>query len=42
MTTGNVLDPTAVRADDIASPGPDAGSLAGKVGGLRLDEILRA
>lgn len=42
MTTGNVLDPTAVRADDIASPGPDAGSLAGKIVGLRLDEIWRA
>ena len=42
MTTGNVLDPTAVRADDIASPGPDAGMLAGKTVGLRLDEIWRA
>ena len=28
--------------DDIASPGPDAGMLAGKTVGLRLDEIWRA
>lgn len=42
MATGNVLDPLAVRADDIASPGPDAGPLAGKIVGFRLDEIWRA
>ena len=42
MTTGNVLDPTAMRTDDIASPGPDAGLLAGKTIGFRLDEIWRA
>lgn len=42
MTTGKVLDPTAVREDDISSPGPDAGPLAGKTVGFRLDEIWRA
>jgi len=42
MSRGNVLDPTALRADDITSPGPDAGPLAGKVIGFRLDEIWRA
>lgn len=42
MAKGNVLDPTAVREDDIASPGPDAGPLAGKTVGFRLDEIWRA
>lgn len=42
MTIGNVLDPTAIRADDITSAGPEAGSLAGKTVGFRLDEIWRA
>jgi len=42
MTMGKVLVPTAVRLDDIASPGPDAGPLAGKTVGIRLDEIWRA
>ncbi len=42
MATGNVLDPMAVRADDITSPGPDAGPLASRVVGFRLDEIWRA
>lgn len=42
MSRGNVLDPTALRADDITSPGPDVGPLAGKVIGFRLDEIWRA
>ena len=42
MSRGNVLDPTALRADDITSPGPDAGPLAGKTVGFRLDEIWRA
>ncbi|WP_317928922.1 hypothetical protein [Halioxenophilus sp. WMMB6] len=42
MTIGLVLDPTAVRADDITTPGPDAGPLAGKTVGFRLDEIWRA
>lgn len=42
MAIGKVLDPTAVRSDDITSPGPDAGPLAGKVVGFRLDEIWRA
>jgi hypothetical protein len=35
------LDPTARRADDNASPGPDAGLLAGKRIGFRLDQIWR-
>ncbi len=42
MALGKVLDPTAVRSDDITSPGPDAGPLAGKTVGFRLDEIWRA
>ena len=42
MATGSILDPTAVRDDDITSPGPDAGPLAGKTVGFRLDEIWRA
>jgi hypothetical protein len=42
MTTGRVLDPTAGRAADIASPGPDAGWVAGKHIGFRLDRMWRA
>lgn len=42
MALGKVLDPKAVRSDDITSPGPDAGPLAGKTVGFRLDEIWRA
>lgn len=42
MAIGKVLNPTAVRRDDIASPGPDAGPLAGKTVGFRLDEIWRS
>lgn len=42
MAIGKVLSPTAQRHDDVASPGPDAGPLAGKVVGIRLDEIWRA
>jgi hypothetical protein len=37
-----VLDPTARRTDDIASPGPDAGVLAGKRIGFRFDRMWRA
>lgn len=37
-----VLDPTAARADDITSPGPDAGPLAGKTIGIRVDQMWRA
>ncbi|TAK99326.1 MAG: hypothetical protein EPO08_16680 [Rhodospirillaceae bacterium] len=37
-----VLDPTATRTDDITSPGPDAGALAGKRIGFRLDNIWRS
>ena len=42
MARGLVLDPTATRDDDIATPGPDAGSLVGKRVGMRLDRIWRA
>jgi hypothetical protein len=42
MATMNVLDPTAVRTDDVCMRGPDAGSLAGKIVGFRMDEIWRA
>ncbi len=42
MAIANVLDPTALRADDITTPGPDAGPLAGRTVGIRLDEIWRA
>lgn len=42
MTIGNVLDPMATRADDITSPGPEAGPLVGRIVGFRLDEIWRA
>lgn len=42
MTTGFVLDPTANRDDDNPSPGPDAGLLAGKRIGFRLDRMWRA
>lgn len=41
MTRGFILDPSAKRTDDNASPGPDAGPLAGKVIGIRLDQIWR-
>lgn len=42
MTQGLILDPTATRDDDIASPGPDAGLLIGKRIGFRLDRMWRA
>ena len=42
MSAGIVLDPTACRSDDNASPGPDAGSLAGKRIGIRVDRMWRA
>lgn len=42
MTIGKVLDPTASRDDDIAHPGPEAGPIAGKRIGIRLDQIWRA
>jgi hypothetical protein len=41
MTAIKILDPTARRATDNASPGPDAGVLAGKRIGFRLDQIWR-
>ncbi|MBB5685355.1 UGSC family (seleno)protein [Sphingobium boeckii] len=42
MALIKVLDPTARRADDNASAGPDAGSLVGKRVGFRLDQIWRS
>lgn len=42
MARGIILDPTAVRADDNASPGPDAGPLQGKRIGFRVDRMWRA
>jgi len=42
MARGLVLDPTATREDDIANPGPEAGVLAGKRIGFRLDRMWRA
>jgi hypothetical protein len=42
MPMGLVLDPSTARADDIASPGPDAGSLKGKTVGIRVDQMWRA
>jgi hypothetical protein len=41
MTLIKVLDPTAKRMGDNASPGSDAGALAGKRIGFRLDQIWR-
>jgi hypothetical protein len=41
MARIKVLDPTAKRMDDNASPGPDAGLLTGKRIGFRLDQIWR-
>jgi hypothetical protein len=41
MTKAMVLDPTATRDDDITNPGPDAGNLAGKRIGFRVDQIWR-
>jgi hypothetical protein len=42
MARGTVLEPTARRADDVADPGPDAGRLAGRRVGFRLDRMWRA
>lgn len=42
MTAGIVLDPTSMRDDDNASSGPDAGHLAGKHIGFRVDRMWRA
>lgn len=41
MALIEVLDPTARRLNDNASPGPDAGVLAAKRIGFRLDQIWR-
>ena len=37
-----MLDPTALRTDDIAWPGPDANLLVGKTVGFQVDEMWRA
>lgn len=42
MALGTVLDPTTTRDDDNPSPGPDAGVLAGKRIGIRVDQIWRS
>ena len=42
MALIKVLDPTSHRQDDVASPGPEAGLLAGKRVGFRLDQIWRS
>jgi hypothetical protein len=42
MALASILDPTASRDDDVASPGPDAGVLTGKRIGFRVDQIWRA
>jgi hypothetical protein len=42
MPTGLVLDPTSSPANDIASHGPDAGSLNGKTVGFRVDILWRS
>jgi hypothetical protein len=42
MARGFVLDPSSARADDITSPGPDAGDLRGKRIGFRVDQMWRA
>lgn len=41
MAQVKVLDPTVSRQDDNASRGPDAGVIAGKRIGFRLDQIWR-
>ena len=41
MAQIKILDPTARRQEDNVSPGPDAGPLAGKRIGIRVDQIWR-
>ncbi|MCB2078933.1 MAG: hypothetical protein KDE55_14700 [Novosphingobium sp.] len=41
MPRGMILDPSAARDDDIATPGPDVGNVAGKRIGFRVDRIWR-
>lgn len=41
MALIKVLDPTACRSEDNASSGTDAGTLAGKRIGIRVDQIWR-
>src|SRR6185437_215373 len=41
MALIKVLDPTARRLEDNASPGPNAGLLRGKHVGFRVDQIWR-
>jgi hypothetical protein len=42
MASGMVLDPSARRDDDVASPGPNAGLLINKRIGIRVDRMWRA
>lgn len=42
MARIKILDPTATRLDDVASPGPDAGSIVGKRIGFRVDRMWRS
>lgn len=42
MPTGLILDPTSSPANDISHPGPDAGPLAGKTVGFRVDILWRS
>lgn len=42
MPLGRILDPTSTRSDDISDAGPDAGVLAGKRIGFRVDRIWRS
>ena len=42
MAMGIVLDPTALRADDITHNGPDLGDVRGKKIGFRVDIMWRA
>jgi len=42
MSKGMVLDPTSQRLDNNDSPGPDAGDVAGKRIGIRVDRMWRA
>lgn len=42
MNRGIILDPTAIRTDDISDAGPPLETLEGKVIGFRVDELWRS
>ena len=42
MVMGKILIPVAEPAEDIADPGPEAGPLAGKTVGFRVDPFWRS